>query len=108
MRAVIRVLVLILAAEMGVGCQSDEAKLAQHLQRGASYLEEEKYAEAIIEYKNVLQIDPNHGEAHWGLARAFLKTKQTRDGFWELRETARLDPDNLEAKLQFGQIAIYA
>lgn len=108
MRAVIRVLFLMLAAEMGAGCQSDETKLVQHLERGASYLEREKYAEAIIEYKNVLQIDPNHGKAHWGLARAFLKTKQTRDGFWELRETARLDPDNLEAKLQFGQIAIYA
>ncbi len=108
MRCVISLIFLIFAAAIGAGCQSDEAKLDQHLERGASYLEGEQYAEAIIEFKNVLQIDPNSGAAHWGLARAFLKTKQARDGFWELRETARLDPDNLEAKLQFGQIAIYA
>jgi tetratricopeptide (TPR) repeat protein len=90
------------------GCQAEEERLADHLARGDAYLEEEKYPEAIIEYKNVLQIDPNHGGAHWGLARSYLGNKETRDGFWELRETARLDPGNLEARLQFGQIAIYA
>jgi tetratricopeptide (TPR) repeat protein len=104
----IRWLLTILCAAALGGCQDDEAKLAGHLDRGDAYLEDEGYAEAIIEYKNVLQIDPNHGGAHWGLARAYLQTKQTRDGFWELRETARLDPSNLEAKLQFGQLAIYA
>ena len=100
-------LTILCAATLG-GCGDDEAKLAGHLDRGDTYLEGEEYAEAIIEYKNVLQIDPNHGAAHWGLARAYLRSKQTRDGFWELRETVRLDPSNLEAKLQFGQIAIYA
>ena len=65
-------------------------------------------AEAIIEYKNVLQIDPNNADAHFGLSQAFLKNKQLREAFWELRETVRLDPSNLPAKIQFGQIAIYA
>ncbi|MDH3212123.1 MAG: tetratricopeptide repeat protein [Myxococcales bacterium] len=98
---------LLCAAALG-GCQADEEKLADHLGRGEAYFEDEQYAEAIIEYKNVLQIDPNHGGAHWGLARAYLRSKQTPEGFWELRETARLDPGNLEAKLQFGQIAVFA
>ncbi len=91
-----------------VGCQADEAKLSSHLERGGTYLEEEKFGEAIIEYKNVLQIDPNSPEAHWGLARAYLRNRQTREGFWELRETARLNPSNLEAKIQFGQLSMYA
>ena len=104
----IRWLLTILCAAALGGCQDDEAKLAGHLDRGDAYLEDEEYASAIIEYKNVLQINPNRGDAHWGLARAYLRSKQTREGFWELRETARLDPSNLEAKLQFGQIAIYA
>jgi tetratricopeptide (TPR) repeat protein len=104
----IRWLLTILCVAALGGCQDDEVKLAGHLDRGDAYLEGEDYAEAIIEYKNVLQIDPNHGGAHWGLARAYLRSEQTREGFWELRETARLDPSNLEAKLQFGQIAIYA
>ena len=42
------------------------------------------------------------------LARAYLRNKQAREGFWELRETVRLDPSNLDAKLEFAQLAILA
>ncbi len=96
-------LLLVLAA-----CQADQEKVAAHLARGDAYLDEKKYAEAIIEYKNVIQIDPNHAQAHWGLARALINEKELRDGFWYMRETVRLDPQNLDAKLQFAQLSIYA
>ncbi|MGH0033261.1 MAG: tetratricopeptide repeat protein [Myxococcota bacterium] len=91
-----------------LACQSDEAKLAQHLERGDEYMEAEQWAEAIIEFKNVVQIDPNHAEGHFQLSQAYLRAEKTREGFWELRETVRLDPDNMDAKLQFAQISIYA
>jgi tetratricopeptide (TPR) repeat protein len=89
-------------------CQSDEAKLAEHIERGKAYVADEKWEEAIIEYKNVLQIEPNHADAHFQLSQAYLKSAKPREGFWELRETVRLDPDNHDAKLQFAQISIYA
>ena len=89
-------------------CQPDEERLAEHMTRGEEYFENEGYEEAIIEYKNVLQIDPNHAAAHHGLALAFLRAGKNRDAFWELRETVRLDSENFEAKLQLGQILIYA
>jgi tetratricopeptide (TPR) repeat protein len=91
-----------------LACQSEEARLAEHLERGKSYVGEEKWDEAIIEYKNVLQIDPNHADAHFQLSQAYLKSEKPREGFWELRETVRLDPKNHDAKLQFAQISIYA
>ena len=91
-----------------VACQSSEKKLAEHMARGDAYLEEEKYPEAIIEYKSALQIDPNQAAAHWGLAQSHLKNEQPREGFWELRETVRLDPSNIDARLQFGQFSILA
>ena len=90
------ILALLLAAALA--CQSDEAKIAEHLERGEEYAEEKKYAEAVIEYKNVLQIDPNHADAHYGLAQAYLQNDQAREGYWELRETVRLDPKNRDAK----------
>jgi tetratricopeptide (TPR) repeat protein len=108
MRVLARILAPLLLVPLLAACQADEARLEEHLERGDGYLEQEQYGEAIIEYKNVLQLDPNHAAAHWGLARAYLRNRQTREGFWELRETARLDPDNLEAKLQFGQLSMYA
>ncbi len=98
----------LLAAAALFGCQSDENKLNEHLTRGDAYFKEEKYKEAIIEYKSALQIDPNVAAAHWGLAQSHLKNEQPREGFWELRETVRLDPSNNEARLRFGQISILA
>jgi tetratricopeptide (TPR) repeat protein len=97
-----------LAAVLLAACQSDSEKISQHLARGQEYYDGEKWNEAIIEYKNVLQVDPNQAEAHWKLSQAYLKSNKPREGFWELRETVRLDPTNLDAKLQFAQISIYA
>ena len=80
-----------------LGCRSDEQAIAEHLQRGEDYQNDKKYAEAVIEYKNVLQIDPNHADAHYGLAKSHLQLGQAKEGFWELRETVRLDPKNYDA-----------
>jgi tetratricopeptide (TPR) repeat protein len=102
---------LMLTALLAVGafaCKSDEEKLAAHMARGDRYREAEQYSEAIIEYKNVLQIDPNSGEGHWRLSQAYFAAGKPREGFWELRETVRLDDKNLDAKLQFAQLSIIA
>ena len=88
-----------------LACQSKQARMEQHQKQGDAYLAEKKTPEAIIEYKNVLQIDPNQAAAHYGLAKAYLASNKLRDGYWELRETTRLDPKNLDARLQYGQLA---
>jgi tetratricopeptide (TPR) repeat protein len=100
-------LALLLAAALA-GCQSDQAKLAEHMSRGDKFAEEKKHPEAIIEYRSVLQIDPNHAPAHYALAKEYLRNNQPREGFWELRETVRLDPANLEARITFAQLAVLA
>jgi len=89
-------------------CQDDNAKLQEHLARGESYVDDERFREAIIEYKSALQIDPNHPAAHYSLAHAYLNANKVREGFWELRETVRLDPSNHMARLEFSQLAIIA
>jgi tetratricopeptide (TPR) repeat protein len=99
---------LALAPLLLMACQDDATKLQEHLARGEGYVNEERFAEAQIEFKSALQIDPNHADAHYKLAHAYLKGRKVRQGFWELRETARLDPDNHAAKLEFAQLAILA
>ena len=71
-RSMIRVtLVGALGAVLALsGCQNQEAKLAEHMARGDAYIKEEKASEAVIEYKNALQLAPNDAKAHYGLAQA--------------------------------------
>jgi tetratricopeptide (TPR) repeat protein len=76
------------------------------MSRGDEYLEDEKPNEAVIEFKNALQIDPNHAPAHFGLAKAYLAQRDVRKAYWELQETARLDPDNIDARLALGQFLL--
>lgn len=88
------------------GCQSQDDKLAEHLSRAAAYLEEQKPSEAVIEYKNALQIAPNDAKAHYGLAQAHLANKEPQKAFWELQETVRLDGANNDARLALGQFLL--
>jgi tetratricopeptide (TPR) repeat protein len=98
---------LALALGLGsAGCESKASRLAGHLERGDKFLTEEKYPEAILEYKNVLQLDPNQGKAHYGLARAYLASKQAQRAFWELQETVRLDPAHKDARLEYAQFLL--
>ena len=103
-----RVLISGIAVLALAACQSDEEKISDHTSRGDAYRESKDFAAAIIEYKNVLQLDPNHAQAHYALAGTYLANKQTKEGFWELRESVRLDPDNIEARVQLGQLLLLA
>jgi len=103
-------LFLIAAAAFSLlsGCTSDEEKLANFMKRGDEYKEAGQLNEAIIEYRNVLQIDPNDADAHRALADAYLNSNQLKEGYWELSETIRLDPDDVDSRLAYAAISIAA
>lgn len=98
----------VLALSVVAGCQSDSEKLEGFMSRGDNYSEAERFEEAIIEYRNALQIDPNHAGAHESLAEAYLRTEQFKEGYWELGETIRLDPENIDARLSYATISLAA
>ena len=101
-------LLCILGVIFAAGCTSDEEKVAGFMQRGDEYEEAGQLKEAIIEYKNVLQIDPNFAEAHRKLASAYLNSEDLKQGYWELSETVRLDPSDIESRLAYAAISMAA
>jgi tetratricopeptide (TPR) repeat protein len=96
---------LLCLAVFSAGCQGDEERVQNFLERGKGYVTEGQNEEAIIEYKNVLQIDPENPEAHEALSLAYLQLNKPREAYWEMSETVRVSPENTEAKLRYGTIS---
>ena len=86
-------------------CKEDpeKAKL-KHLTKGKQYLQEKKYNEARIEFRNALALDKKSSEATYGLAEAALGLNNIQEAFDALEETTRLDTKNLDAKIRLGNI----
>jgi tetratricopeptide (TPR) repeat protein len=86
------------------GCKSPEKAKAEHVSRGEALLKAEKYQEAVIEFRNAIQIDDKLAAAHWGLARAYQGLQRGQDAFDELDRTVQLDPNNLDACVTLGNV----
>ncbi|MFA6146735.1 MAG: tetratricopeptide repeat protein [bacterium] len=71
-------------------------------------MKEEKYKEAVIEYKNAVKAVPKDPSAHWKLAKASIEAKDIRTAFVELQKTMELDPANFEALGKLGEIYVMA
>lgn len=105
-RSPLRFVSVVAALCLVVGCQDASVKIQDHQEKGDAYVEAEQWPEAILEYKNVIDIDPNHADAHFGLAKAYLGQGDARKAFWELEDVVRLDPANLDARLQHAQFLL--
>lgn len=91
------------------GCDgpSPEARKANHRERAASYFEKGQYQEALIEYRNVTQIDPQDADAHYRSALTYLKLggmSNIQGAFAELSRTVELDKTNRDAQLKLGEL----
>lgn len=98
----------VVAVFLGSCESSPEATLTKHVKRGDGYVKEEKFKEAVIEYRNAVKAVPTDAAAHWKLAKAALETKDIRTAFAELLKTVELDPNNFEALGKLGEIYVMA
>src|SRR3972149_10105874 len=90
-------------------CSSPEEKKAKHMERGLKYYNEGKYNEAIIEYKNAVQITPKDAEGHYRLGIAFIRTGKIHDlsnAYKELSQAVEINPDIMDAQVQLGNILL--
>ena len=63
---------LLVAAIVLAACQgSPEVQKGGYLQSGLQYLKDRKYDEAIIEFRNALQIDPRFADAHAAIGEGY-------------------------------------
>ena len=100
------ILVLFLIMLFLPSCGDSEAKKVKHYERGDEYLESSQFREALIEFKNVLQIDPDDAMGHYKLGLAHLgigKMSNLQGAFQAFSKAVALDPSLLDAQLKMGE-----
>ena len=91
------------------GCSkfSPEAKKETHRQRGLAYFEKGQFQEALIELKNLIQIDPKDADGHYRLALTYIKLgglPNLQAAYGELSKTVELDAANQDAQLKLAEM----
>ncbi|HXT63342.1 MAG TPA: tetratricopeptide repeat protein [Pyrinomonadaceae bacterium] len=94
--------VVLIAAFILGACTTPEKAKAQHVARGQALLKDKKFQEAALEFRSALQIDEKLADAHWGLANAYEGLLRYQEAFDEMRQTAELDPNNLDVRVKLG------
>ena len=89
-------------------CDSPEERLESHYEDGVSLVENGDDVRASLEFRNALQINPDHVPSLYGLARI-----EERRANWQavgslLNKIVDLDPTHVEATVRLGRIALLA
>lgn len=90
-----------------LGC-NPEVKKANFLESAREYEAEGKLPEAVIQYRNVLRIDPDFTQARVDLAKLLMQQGDIIGSHGELKKAALSDPQNAEASLILGQLYLLA
>ncbi len=94
-------------AVTALACSSDPAvKRQQYLESGNRYFDQGKYAEAIVEYRNAIEIDATFGEARKRLGEAYARTGDDRNAFSEFIRAADLLPSDVNVQLNAGRLLL--
>ena len=106
-RRVSAILTVSLALGLTVGCHRDPNKQKQrYLESGKRYAEQGKLKEATIQLANALKVDHNFAEAHYELSKVLIKQGSMMPAYGELMRTVDLQPANLQARIDLGNILV--
>ena len=89
-----------------VGCASKEEKESKHLERARKYVEKSEFKKAVIEFRNVVQLNPENDAVHYELGETYLKLQQGREAYQSFSRAVSLNPENMKAQLKMGQILL--
>jgi len=83
-RSSLRSIVLVLGVFSLAGCAGDpNVRKAKYFTSGRDYAAKGKYAEAVVQFRNAIDIDPKFAGAHVELARAYLNLNARADAVRE-------------------------
>jgi tetratricopeptide (TPR) repeat protein len=92
-----------------IGCGLNvEARKQAYLESGNEYVEQSKFAEAVIEYRNAIQLDARYAEAHLKLAETYARLGDHQKALGEYVRAADLMSDDAEVQITAGSYLLVA
>ncbi len=79
-----------------------EVAKREYVKSGDRFVEQQKYREAIVQYRNALQKDPQFGEARLKLAETYEKIGDATNAFRENIRAADALPDDAKVQVKAG------
>jgi len=96
-------------AALVAACSTDPlARSRKFIESGDRYVQQNKYAEAVIEYRNAVQANQTSGEARKKLASAYARTGDATRAFEEYVRAADLLPTDVDLQLTAGRYLLSA
>jgi tetratricopeptide (TPR) repeat protein len=92
-----------IAAALIAGCGGKEERKATYLERGKTFMEEQNFEKARVEFRNVLQIDPKTAEAYYFMGRLDEEAQEWGKAFRNYDKAVELDPSLVAARVRLGQ-----
>lgn len=90
-------------------CSRDpNVRKQKYLESGERYFAKDEYRAAAIQFRNALQADPKFAQAHYQLARTYLKMQDWSSAYRELAATVELQPNNNKARLDLANLLVGA
>jgi len=88
------------------GCAPKEEKKAKHFDKAQEYIARNELKKAVIELKDVVQLDPKDDTAYEQLGEIYLKLKEHGEAFQSYTRAVSVNPENIKAQLKLGQMLL--
>jgi tetratricopeptide (TPR) repeat protein len=82
----------------------EETTVDGHSIRGSEYYNKGMLDEAIEEFKEVLEIDPDDAEAHYNLGNAYVDKEMFEEAISAYKKAIELNPEFIDAYLNLGMV----
>jgi tetratricopeptide (TPR) repeat protein len=100
---------MVVGCLLTIACQADPSvRKQQYLESGNRYFADGKYAHAVIEYRNAVDLDATFGEARKRLAEAYARTGDGPHALEQFVRAADLLPNDVQLQLTAGTYLLAA
>lgn len=102
-----RFLALLLTAFLALtACKSAQERANEYYQNGLTLLESGDMDRAILEFRNVFELDPAHLEARQALGRIYLEQGARRRAYRQFLRIVEQSPDDVDTRIILAEIAL--